>query len=178
MNLMTLKRNPAGGAERLGRGARPCAGGSGIGRNDAGAKALLRADAGGRLRSDDAAGLERSSRITRSCESLGAGDFIELTGEFHQHQQFGLEARNWKVRPLNDAGTSELLAGPGGIARETIGRLGIHLSKRSKRIRDPRLALVRRNISERMGRSLSPHGRRRAIIIMRGEADSSSTPRR
>ena len=49
----------------------------------------------------------------RSCESLGAGEFIELFGEFNQHQQFGLEARpNWKVRLLTDQERSELLQGP------------------------------------------------------------------
>src|SRR5438067_13852182 len=37
----------------------------------------------------------------RACGSLKASDFIELSGEFVQDQQFGLDARNWKVRHLN-----------------------------------------------------------------------------
>src|SRR5213082_2863282 len=37
----------------------------------------------------------------KACSSLKASDFIELSGEFGQHQQFGLDARNWKVRHLN-----------------------------------------------------------------------------
>ena len=43
--------------------------------------------------------LERSSRIIKSCESLGAGEFIELSGEFNQHQQFGLEAQQLEGSP-------------------------------------------------------------------------------
>ncbi|MCU1293599.1 MAG: hd/pdease domain, partial [Bryobacterales bacterium] len=37
----------------------------------------------------------------KACGTLKPSDFIELTGEFVQHQQFGLDARNWKVRHLN-----------------------------------------------------------------------------
>src|SRR6266852_8542730 len=48
----------------------------------------------------------------KACDSLGGGEFIELAGEFNQHQQFGLEARNWKVRSLTDQERSELLQGP------------------------------------------------------------------
>src|SRR3954468_12250586 len=48
----------------------------------------------------------------KPCSSLKASDFIELTGEFVQHQQFGLDARNWKVRHLNGQERSELLQGP------------------------------------------------------------------
>lgn len=46
------------------------------------------------------------------CGALGEGDFIELEGEFAQHQQFGLEARKWTVRRLEQNETAELLAGP------------------------------------------------------------------
>src|ERR1700731_3898833 len=36
----------------------------------------------------------------RACEALTAGAFIELAGEFVQHQQYGLDARKWNIRPL------------------------------------------------------------------------------
>lgn len=48
----------------------------------------------------------------RACGALAARDFIELAGEFNQHQQFGLEARNWKVRRLDERERDELLQGP------------------------------------------------------------------
>jgi 3'-5' exoribonuclease len=48
----------------------------------------------------------------RACESLEVGAFIELAGEFTQHQQFGLDAKKWNVRPLNSQEIAELLAGP------------------------------------------------------------------
>ncbi|MGH9695491.1 MAG: HD domain-containing protein, partial [Bryobacteraceae bacterium] len=48
----------------------------------------------------------------QACDSLGAGDFIELAGEFYQHQQFGLDVRRWTVRPLTLEEKSQLLQGP------------------------------------------------------------------
>src|SRR5882757_7116865 len=47
----------------------------------------------------------------KACEALKASDFIELSGEFQQHQQFGLDARKWKVRHLTPQERSELLQG-------------------------------------------------------------------
>ncbi len=48
----------------------------------------------------------------RACETLQLSDFIELSGEFVQHQQYGLDARRWTVRALNAAEVAELLQGP------------------------------------------------------------------
>ncbi len=48
----------------------------------------------------------------RACGAMRPSDFIELAGEFNQHQQFGLEARNWKVRKLDEQERDELLQGP------------------------------------------------------------------
>jgi len=48
----------------------------------------------------------------KTCSALTAESFIELTGEFHHHQQYGLEARKWTVRPLTEQEKSELLQGP------------------------------------------------------------------
>ena len=75
----------------------------------------------------------------RSCESLGAGDFIELAGEFNQHQQFGLEARpNWKVRSLNEQERSELLQGPAELRAKQATDWD-YLQAAIKKISDPRL---------------------------------------
>ncbi len=48
----------------------------------------------------------------KACDSLRPSDFIELSGEFAQHQQYGLDAKRWKVRALTAQETSELLQGP------------------------------------------------------------------
>ncbi len=48
----------------------------------------------------------------RACETLEVSDFLELSGEFIQHQQYGLDARRWSVRALSAPEISELLQGP------------------------------------------------------------------
>ena len=48
----------------------------------------------------------------KTCGSLQERDFVEVSGEFAQHQQFGLEAKNWRSRPLAAEEVSQLLAGP------------------------------------------------------------------
>ncbi len=48
----------------------------------------------------------------KACNSLTNESFIELTGEFSSHSQFGLEAQKWTVRPLTPQEKNELLQGP------------------------------------------------------------------
>src|SRR5216110_1889204 len=48
----------------------------------------------------------------KSCSALQDGDFIEIDGEFAQHQQFGPEAKTWKSRNLTSDEIASLLAGP------------------------------------------------------------------
>jgi len=48
----------------------------------------------------------------KTCCALQEGDFIEIDGEFAQHQQFGLEAKTWKSRTLTSDEIASLLAGP------------------------------------------------------------------
>ncbi len=48
----------------------------------------------------------------KKSSGLSAEAFIELTGEFLQSQQFGLEARKWTLRPLTAEEKAELLQGP------------------------------------------------------------------
>src|SRR5947207_15089363 len=48
----------------------------------------------------------------KSCSALQNRDFIEIDGEFAQHQQLGLEAKTWKSRTLTSAEIANLLAGP------------------------------------------------------------------
>ncbi len=51
----------------------------------------------------------------KTCSGLTRESFIELTGEFRQHPQFGLEADKWMFRPLSDQETKELLEGPADL---------------------------------------------------------------
>jgi 3'-5' exoribonuclease len=48
----------------------------------------------------------------KACSAMASEQFLEIAGEFHQHNQFGLEARKWTVRPLIEQEISELLQGP------------------------------------------------------------------
>src|SRR5712692_9498739 len=57
----------------------------------------------------------------KTCSALSGEEFIELTGEFHQHSQFGLEARKWTVRPLTEQEKNELLQGPAGLREKQAG---------------------------------------------------------
>ncbi len=48
----------------------------------------------------------------KACDSMQTGDFVEISGEFYQHQQYGLDARRWKTRSLTNDEKSALLQGP------------------------------------------------------------------
>ena len=74
----------------------------------------------------------------RACGSLKPSDFIELTGEFVQHQQFGLDARNWKVRHLNGQERSELLQGPPELRAKQAADWD-YICERTRSLEDPRL---------------------------------------
>ncbi|HEY2139232.1 MAG TPA: hypothetical protein VGH00_04070, partial [Chthoniobacterales bacterium] len=74
----------------------------------------------------------------KACDSLKSSDFIELTGEFVQHQQFGLDARKWKVRPLSAQERSELLQGPPDLrAKQAVD--WDYIVERTRALSDPRL---------------------------------------
>ncbi|MEY2525374.1 MAG: 3-5 exoribonuclease, partial [Verrucomicrobiota bacterium] len=51
----------------------------------------------------------------KACSALGSEDFIELSGEFDTHPQYGLEARKWTVRPLTEPEKKALLEGPADL---------------------------------------------------------------
>jgi 3'-5' exoribonuclease len=69
---------------------------------------------------------------------LTSADFIELTGEFLQHSQFGLEARKWTVRPLTDQEKGELLQGPPDLRAKQAADWD-YILQTVERIADPRL---------------------------------------
>ena len=74
----------------------------------------------------------------KACETLKASDFIELSGEFQQHQQFGLDARKWKVRHLTAQERSELLQGPPELRAKQLADWE-YIGERTRAIGDPRL---------------------------------------
>src|SRR2546423_8998831 len=74
----------------------------------------------------------------RACGSLKPSEFIELSGEFVQHQQFGLDTRNWKVRHLNGQERSELLQGPAELRAKQAADWE-YINDRTKALEDPRL---------------------------------------
>src|SRR5947208_13638704 len=50
----------------------------------------------------------------KTCSALTNQDFVELTAEFLQ-SQYGLDARKWTVRPLNEQEKNQLLQGPADL---------------------------------------------------------------
>lgn len=88
----------------------------------------------------------------KACGSLKPADFVELSGEFLQHQQFGLDARNWKVRHLNGQERSELLQGPPELRAKQAADWD-YIVERTRALEDPRL----RALGEAF---LSEHGER------------------
>jgi len=77
----------------------------------------------------------------KACSSLTDSDFIELTGEFHQHSQYGLEARKWTVRPLTEQEKKELLHGPQELRAKQAADWD-YIARTIVTISDPRLRLL------------------------------------
>jgi len=88
----------------------------------------------------------------KACEALQASDFVERGGEFQQHQQFGLDARKWKVRRLTAQERSELLQGPPDLRAKQLADWE-YIGERTRALGDPRL----RTLGEAF---LSEHGER------------------
>ena len=51
----------------------------------------------------------------KACSAFTTESFIELTGDFRVHPQYGLEADKWMVRPLSEQEKKELLEGPADL---------------------------------------------------------------
>jgi 3'-5' exoribonuclease len=74
----------------------------------------------------------------KSCSALKGEEFIELTGEFHSHSQYGLEARKWTVRPLTEQEKNGLLQGPADLRAQQKADSDF-IAQTVKTIVDPRL---------------------------------------
>jgi 3'-5' exoribonuclease len=74
----------------------------------------------------------------KACTSFNSDSFIELTGEFNSHSQYGLEAQKWNVRPLTPQEKSELLQGPADLRAKQAADWEF-IEKTIHTITDPRL---------------------------------------
>src|ERR1700730_17708009 len=74
----------------------------------------------------------------KTCSSLNSESFVELTGEFNSHSQYGLEAQKWTVRPLTAQEKEELLQGPAEL-RTKQNQDWEFILKTIGKITDPRL---------------------------------------
>jgi 3'-5' exoribonuclease len=74
----------------------------------------------------------------KACSALTDQDFVELSAEFHQHSQYGLEARKWTVRPLTAEEKAALLEGPADLRAKQKADLEF-IAQTVASILDPRL---------------------------------------
>src|SRR5881394_2609697 len=77
----------------------------------------------------------------KACSALTTDHFIELSGEFHRHPQYALEARKWMVRPLTDQEKNELLQGPADLRAKQAGDFEF-VRQSVAAISDPRLTAL------------------------------------
>src|SRR5438105_924037 len=73
----------------------------------------------------------------KTCSALTNHDFMELTAEFLQ-SHYGLDARKWTVRPLNEQEKHELLQGPADLRAKQAADWQ-HIVETINGLRDPRL---------------------------------------
>ena len=114
----------------------------------------------------------------KACDSLQPGEFIEIAGEFYQHQQFGLDARgSWKVRALSPQERTELLQGPAELRAKQAADLAFIIEK-TEAIGDPRLRALCVEFLSEWGERVSRDRRRAHLSSMRAAADWSSMLRK
>lgn len=73
-----------------------------------------------------------------ACDSLQSGEFVEITGEFYQHQQYGLDVRRWTTRRLGAEEQAQLLQGPPELRARQAADWEF-IAATTAAIRDPRL---------------------------------------
>jgi len=73
-----------------------------------------------------------------TCDTMQNGDFVEIIGEFYQHQQYGLDVRRWTTRPLTADERGHLLQGPSELRAKQAADWEFIVATTAA-IRDPRL---------------------------------------
>ena len=107
----------------------------------------------------------------KTCGSLNSESFVELTGEFSSHSQYGLEAQKWNLRPLTAQEKNELLQGPAELRAKQNADWQLILETIAK-ISDPRLHALSdaflKEFGERFRRSAAArrnhHARRGGLV--------------
>jgi 3'-5' exoribonuclease len=107
----------------------------------------------------------------KACSALNSESFVELTGEFSSHSQYGLEAQKWNVRPLTAQEKNELLQGPTELRAKQNADWQFILETIGK-ITDPRLGALCdafvKELGERFRRSgaarKNHHARRGGLV--------------
>lgn len=76
----------------------------------------------------------------KTCSAFKGEEFVELTGEFQQHAQYGLQTSSpkWTVRPLTEQEKNELLQGPTDLRAKQATDFEF-IRQTVKAIGDPRL---------------------------------------
>jgi 3'-5' exoribonuclease len=74
----------------------------------------------------------------RACAEIRRGDFIEIEGEFAMNGGFGLDAKRWRLRVLNDSEIETLLAG-GENEAAAVATDYADVVRLAESLRDPRL---------------------------------------
>jgi 3'-5' exoribonuclease len=84
------------------------------------------------------------------CERMKAGDFLEICGEFVHNAGFGLDAKRWTCRDLEEAERDILLAGPPELrARQEADYA--YISETIDAVADPRLRALTRLFLDEYG---------------------------
>jgi len=103
-----------------------------------------------------------------ACDSLQSGEFVEIAGEFYQHQQYGLDVRRWTTHQLNGEEQTQLLQGPPELRARQATDWEFIISS-SAAIRDPRLhALCEEFITQHGARFRNTAGARSYHHARRG----------
>ncbi len=104
----------------------------------------------------------------KACDSMQAGDFVEIAGEFYQQPQYGLDARRWKTRSLTSEEKAALLQGPPELRAKQAADWEFIVATTGA-IADPRLyALCAEFIAEHGARFRSSAGARTYHHARRG----------
>jgi 3'-5' exoribonuclease len=107
----------------------------------------------------------------KTCSAFSTESFIELTGDFRVHPQYGLEADKWNVRPLTEQEKNELLQGPADLRAKQAADFDF-IRQTVAELTDPRLrALAQMFVDEwgdrfrRAGAARKYHHARRGGLV-------------
>lgn len=83
------------------------------------------------------------------CQQLKKGAFVRVSGSWTQNQ-YGLDAKGWEVRPLNDAEAADLLSGDPKMRAFQQGEYN-YIAEQVAAIAEPRLRLISETFLQTQG---------------------------